>query len=94
MTTIQVTRTLINHGERASCGLCPVALGIARHVVKDCEVHVIDDRVTFMPMGGRDPWRKLPREVIRWICAFDAEMPCEPIAFRLNIPAHLLRSVR
>lgn len=79
--TITITPEVIARARRTDCYACALALAL-------CEVtrlpwHVWKDSARIETLWGRKPVWKLPRDVRKFVAAFDQGEPVEPITFRL-----------
>lgn len=87
---ITVTADDIARGHREGCQNCPVAFALWRVALDAVDMVVMRDDVKFYRCGGgRNPIRKFPREVTRFIDDFDAGRPVAPFSFSLSIPEYL-----
>lgn len=91
MTTIEVTREDIDHGERRSCSNCPYALAVQRLCKEGVTVIVGIADVEFRIREFSRKYVLLSTEVRSWMRDYDWLGVALPFVSELDIPAAFLR---
>jgi hypothetical protein len=98
--TVQVTQSHIDHGERATCSSCPVALALKDVLthgwmpyVGDYSIRIYDLLRVDVCGGLSDCHLELftPKEATDFIHKFDDRRAVDPFSFKLELPWYFIR---